>query len=151
MPALSIHIERMNNRRFIDLLFLRASNDVRIQFLRYTFVGTAAFAVDFLSLWALTEFLNVYYLVSAAVSFVAGLAANYLLSVRWVFGNRTIGNKGLEFGAFAVIGIAGLALNELIIWGLTEHLGFHYLISKIVSTVVVFLFNFFSRKYLLFR
>jgi putative flippase GtrA len=141
----------MNNSRFINLLFLRASNDVRIQFLRYAFVGTVAFAVDFLALWALTDFLNVYYLVSAAVSFAAGLATNYLLSVRWVFRNRVLGSKGLEFTAFAVIGIVGLALNELIIWGLTEHLFFHYLISKIVSTAVVFLFNFFLRKYLLFR
>jgi len=141
----------MNNSRFIDLLFLRTSNDVKIQLFRYTLVGAAAFAVDFLSLWALTDFLNVYYLVSAAASFVAGLATNYLLSVRWVFRNRAIGNKGLEFSAFAIIGIVGLALNELIIWGLTERLSFHYLISKIISTVVIFLFNFFSRKYLLFR
>ncbi len=141
----------MNEGRFIDILFLRASNSVKVQLFRYAFVGAAAFAVDFTSLWALTELLNVHYLVSAAVSFAAGLATNYLLSVAWVFRNRTIGSRSIEFGAFALIGIAGLALNELLIWALTEHWLFHYLVSKIVSTIIVFFLNFFARKYLLFR
>ncbi len=56
-----------------------------------------------------------------------------------------------EFAGFAAIGVAGLGLNEAILWMTTEAAGFHYLISKIIATAVVFLWNFAARKYLLFH
>jgi putative flippase GtrA len=121
------------------------------QLLRYAVVGGIAFVIDFGSLWLLTELAGIHYLLSAAIAFILGLTTNYLLSITWVFGRRSLENKWLEFGIFALIGIVGLGLNELIIWFFTEWVHFHYLVSKIVSTIVVFLWNFFVRRYLLFR
>jgi putative flippase GtrA len=51
---------------------------------------------------------------------------------------------------FAVIGLVGLGLNEGIIWSFTDLVHFHYLISKIISAIVVFFWNFFARKKILF-
>jgi putative flippase GtrA len=46
--------------------------------------------VDFGSLYVLTEYAGVYYLVSAAAAFLLGLSTNYALSVAWVFGTRAV-------------------------------------------------------------
>ena len=122
-----------------------------MQLLRYGVVGGVAFAVDYGSLWLLTELCGVPYLVSAAISFILGLICNYVLSTHWVFGESRLKNPWAEFAAFAVIGIAGLGLNELIMWAGTDGLHLHYMISKIVSTGIVFFWNFLARRFLVFK
>ena len=122
-----------------------------IQLFRYVFVGGAAFIVDFGSLFILTDFFGIYYLISAAIAFILGLIVNYALSISWVFNNRKLDNLTLEFGVFSLIGIVGLGLNEVFIWFFTAEVGFYYLISKIISAVIVLFWNFFARKYVLFK
>lgn len=127
------------------------AHTLSVQFLRYGVVGGVAFGVDYGSLFLLTEFASVHYLVSAPAAFTLGLLTNYLLSVSWVFDRRTLSNRSLEFFIFALIGAVGLGLNELVIWFLTEKASLHYLLSKLVSSAVVLLWNFFARRFTLFR
>jgi putative flippase GtrA len=122
-----------------------------IQFIRYTVVGGVAFSVDFGLLFALTDGFGLHYLISAAIAFLFGLTVNYLLSVSWVFDLRALADKRAEFAIFGAIGLIGLGFNELFIWFFTEHVHFHYLISKACATILVFLWNFVARKYILFR
>lgn len=51
---------------------------------------------------------------------------------------------------FALIGLVGLGLNELVLWLLTGLLGVFYLTSKIASVALVFTWNFAARKWFLF-
>ncbi|MBR5176124.1 MAG: GtrA family protein [Bacteroidales bacterium] len=121
------------------------------QLLRYAVVGGISFMVDYGSLWLLTEKAGLPYLWSAAIAFILGLICNYLLSTAWVFGESRIRNAWGEFLAFAIIGVIGLGLNELIMYGCTDGLGFHYMLSKIVSTGIVFFWNFLARRFLVFK
>jgi putative flippase GtrA len=137
--------------RRIIVLMSSDADGVSAQLLRYTLVGALAFVFDFVSLFGLTHYLGVYYLVSAGMAFLVGLSVNYILSVTWVFKKRSVQTKWLEFLIFALIGAVGLALNEVFIWFFTEITRFHYLVSKVGSTVLVYLWNFFGRKFALFR
>jgi putative flippase GtrA len=129
----------------IERLLRQPTDNTAIQLFRYTFVGGLAFLVDFGSLFLLTEFAG-----SAAIAFLLGLATNYVLSITWVFNRRRVSSRWLEFTIFGIIGIIGLGLNELIIWQATETLKLHYLVSKLIATATVYLWNFFARKYTLF-
>lgn len=142
---------RFKIKNILKKIFKQETDQTHIQFFRYIFVGGAAFLVDFGSLFILTQFFGIYYLISAAVAFILGLIANYVLSVNWVFNRRTLNSKTFEFGIFAVIGIIGLGLNELVIWFFTSELGTYYLISKIISAILILFWNFFARKFTLFR
>ena len=121
------------------------------QLFRYAVVGGISFVVDYGSLWLLTEKAGLPYLWSAAIAFILGLICNYLLSTAWVFGESRIKNAWGEFLAFAIIGVIGLGLNELIMYACTDGLGFHYMLSKIVSTGIVFFWNFLARRFLVFK
>jgi putative flippase GtrA len=138
------------NSRIGSLLFAK-SDKTSIQLLRYTFVGGIAYAVDFGSLFFLTEVVKIHYLISAAAAFILGLLTNYTLSIFWVFSRRTQTSKRMEFLIFAIIGLVGLGLNEGIIWFFTDLVHFHYLISKVFSAIFVFFWNFFARKKILFN
>jgi putative flippase GtrA len=127
------------------------TNNTLYQIIRYLFVGGIAFIVDFGLLYLLTEKVRIYYLLSASISFIAGLVVNYVLSIIWVFNNRIVSKKSVEFIIFTVIGIVGLILNNFLLWYFTEMLGLYYLISKIIATLSTLIWNFAARKLVLFR
>lgn len=133
----------------IHNLFFESSSNWVVQLFRYAIVGGIAFIADFGLLWLLTEFAHCHYIVAGSLSFIAGLLINYFLSTSWVF--KTVGcrNRNVDFVFFAVIGEIGLAINAGLLYVLTDHVGIHYLISKLIATVVVFGWNFTARKFLL--
>ena len=134
-----------------NTLFVDKAESTIVQLFRYTFVGGLAFIVDFGTLYLLTEFINLHYLISAAIAFSLGLLTNYFLSVKWVFSNRAINSRSIEFLLFTVIGLIGLGLNELFLWIFTDLLSIYYLLSKIITALFVYLWNFLARKYFLFN
>ena len=131
-------------------IFVNSTNSTFVQLFRYGFVGGIAFVADYGTLYVLTEYVHLYHLISAGVAFVIGLLVNYVLSIHWVFDEHSSSSKMTEFTIFAVIGIIGLGLNELIIYTGTDVCGLHYMLSKLISTIIVFFWNFFARKYVLF-
>jgi putative flippase GtrA len=117
---------------------------------KYFLVSLAALAVDYGLLVGLTSGLHVYYLVSAAVGFSAGLVLNYALSVAFVFRERRLQSRPREFVGFMLIGVAGLALNEALMKAFVETAGLGYALAKIPATGVGFTFNFVARRFILF-
>jgi putative flippase GtrA len=136
---------------YLKSLFKGKTNNPFLQLFRYTFVGGLAFLVDFGLLILMTEYFHIYYLLSAGIAFVFGLIVNYYLSINWVFNSRVVENKLFEFLVFTLIGIVGLGLNELFLWLLTDKLLLYYIFSKVITTFIVYFWNFFARKLLLFN
>ena len=133
-------------------LYLRLVNrELLIQFFKYLLVGGVAFTFDLGTLYFFKEFLGVHYLYSAAAGFLVGLVINYILSITFVFSNRTLTDKRMEFIIFALIGVVGLFLNEAIIYFFTGIIGLHYLNSKFIAAFLIYFFNFCARKIILFR
>lgn len=136
---------------FIQKLFTSKTENTFIQLFRYFFVGGFAFVVDYGTLFVLTEFCGVNYLISAAIAFILGLIVNYLISIIWVFGQRTVENRWIEFAIFSGIGLIGLVLNEAIMYLGSDVLGLYFMLSKLCSTGIVFFWNFFARKIILYK
>lgn len=127
-------------------LLIAPTDNGLIQFFRYAFVGGIAAVVDWAVLWGL-ESLGLHYLLSAVVSFFAGLATNFLLSKLLVFNGQKarVGNAG-EFIAYAAIGAVGLLMTLGIMYVFTEWLHLYFMLSKIIATVIVLVWNFLARK-----
>ncbi|MCL1829945.1 MAG: GtrA family protein [Oscillospiraceae bacterium] len=145
-----------------DIFFNPAKNRM-IEFIRSLFVGAAAFAADFLTLALLKELGDINTLVASTLGFVVGVTVNYLLSNFWAFRSSNVDNAIMRFTIFVLIAIIGLIINNLIISLFDETLADmqlfgefiqpkrYYMVGKIVATIVVFFWNFFSRKLLLYR
>ena len=137
-------------------LFSGDTENTFIQFFRYLFVGGLATVVDWAVSYILFRFVFGENLAELAnsLSFVAGLAVNYILSTFWIFKNSKVKSKLVEFLGFAAIGLVGLLMTIGItalfrIW-LEDVTNLYQIIAKIVSTAVAFFWNFFARKILLF-
>ena len=117
---------------------------------RYLAASALALAIDFGVYTGLIRLAAVHYMVAAPIGFALGLATIYALSVRWVFRQRRLVDRRAEFALFAAIGLAGMALNQIIIYAAVAMMPGFYEIAKVISAGVVFCFNFISRKLLLF-
>ena len=138
-------------QKLIQRWFIIRTDNWFIQLFRYCFVGGFAFLVDYGLLVLLTEVCGLHYLVSATISFIAGLVVNYLLSTSWVFRKSKLENKWAEFAIFAIIGVVGLLLNNLLLYLFTDLARIHYMISKLLTTALVMIWNFGARKIILFN
>lgn len=127
-------------------LFIQKTNNTIIQFIRYIFVGGVAAVVNIGMLYIFTEIFSIYYLISNVLSFTLGLIVNYLLSKKFVFQDSTSISKQNEFLVYTIIGVIGLVLDTLFVGLFTNIFGMYYMISKIISTVLVFVWNFLARK-----
>lgn len=134
----------------INRLFINKTDNTYVQGFRYLFAGAAGFITDFTILFILTHFLDIFYLISATVSFTVGVFITYLISIYWVFQQKSHRKRTSEFILFVLIGIVGLILTLGLLWLFTEKLHIYYLISKIIATIIVYIWNFFARKKLLF-
>lgn len=132
------------------ILFENTTN-LFIQLFRYTLVGGLAFVVDFGLLFFLTEYVRLHYLISATISFLAGLLVNYVISTQWIFRDSKIKNKKVEFVLFGLIGVIGLILNNVLIYLFTDVVGLYYILSKLVTAIIVYMWNFLGRRYFLFN
>lgn len=130
----------------IGKLFRDPTDNIMIQFFRYVFVGGTAFVVDFFFLYFFSDICGIYYLVSAVFSFIISVLVNYVMSTRWVFNQDNIENKVVEFNLFMLISTIGLVFTEILLYFFTDICGIHYLISKIISAVIVLFWNFLARR-----
>lgn len=116
------------------------------QFMKFGVVGVIAFVIDFGLLAVLTSGLGVNYLVSATISFTVSVVFNYFASMRYVFTHKEGMSRRREFVIFVVLSVIGLAINNGLMWVGVEFLGLFYLVTKIIATVVVTVWNFITRK-----
>lgn len=116
----------------------------------YTAVSACALLVDIAILWILVNFFSWWYLAAATVSFLTGLGLTYSICVTHVFKHRRLKDPRIEFLSFAVIGAVGLGINTAVIGFAVKYLGLHYLLAKCAAAGCSFVWNFISRRQLLF-
>ena len=116
---------------------------------KYLVVGGICTIVDIGLLYILTEYVGIYYVLAAALSFTMGVTLNYFMCTGWIFEESKIKNKGIEILFYLIISIIGLLINVFVIWLLTNFVALHFMLSKFLATALTLIWNFCSRKYLL--
>ena len=116
------------------------------QIFKFGIVGGICFLIDYIILFICTDIFNIYYLISSIISFTISTIFNYILSVKWVFNVKRQNEKKKKFIIFVTFSVIGLILNQIIMWFGVEILSIYYMITKIISTIIVMVFNFITRK-----
>ena len=135
--------------RFRPLLAEPTENTI-IQLFRYVITGASSFLVDFLLLFLL-ELAGLYYLPASAVSFLVGISCNFLLTKFFAFKSvdPTVGPTAEVF-VFAAISGGGLVLTMVLMYLFTSRLQLYFMVSKLISSILVFFWNFLGRKFILY-
>jgi putative flippase GtrA len=126
-------------------------------------VGGISALVDMGVLYIMTEFAfdgkkdGIALTLSVATGFVFGLIVNYLLSQLFVFTSKAQREKGKKASAFfiyAVVGLIGFVLTELLMHiGMlfVSHEGLWYILLNCFVKGVVLIWNYVGRKIFVYR
>ena len=129
-----------------DICIVNAAKKIAAQFAKFGVVGFIAFLIDYGLLILCTEMLGISYLVSATIGFVVSVIFNYVASMRFVFTHKEDMSRTKELVIFVVLSVIGLGINDGLMWLGVDGLGWHYMLVKIIATVVVSIWNFVTRK-----
>ena len=124
--------------------------DLAEQFLKFGVVGALATVVDYGILMLLSQVAGWDPLPASVVSYLVSLAFNYLASMRYVFERRDDLSRRRELAAFVALSAVGLVINSLLIEAGTTYFGDGALsvtLTKVLATLVVGIWNFWSRKH----
>lgn len=116
----------------------------------YLVASTVAFLLDIGLLAAQVSLLDISYLAAAAVAFLVGTLFLYWASVTHIFGYRKLTDPNQELGIFLGIGVVGLGVNLITMYGLVDGLDLHYLLAKVFAAALTFGVNFGLRRAMLF-
>lgn len=123
------------------------NNSLLVQFIKYCLVGGIATIFDW-GTYSITLFLfNINYQICTIAGFILGLIVNFMLSKKMVFKEKSKVGK-YEFIMYVVIGVIGLLFTTGLMYIFVEKLIFNPLVSRMLTTVLVLIWNFVGRKLL---
>lgn len=121
-------------------------NKLIYQIISFGGVGILCFIIDFGILYVLTNVFGMYYLISAAVSFIISVTVNYILSVRYVFNISEDNSVFRNWLFFVIFSVIGLILTEIIMKIGVDIYSLNYMVTKVGATIIVMIYNFITRK-----
>lgn len=117
------------------------------QLVSFAVVGGISTLIDFIVLFIMHEKMSINYLIGTAFAFIIATTFNYWASMRFIFKSRyDKDEKAKEFTIFLVLSIIGLILTQVLMMLFVERVHLEVMLSKVMVTVFVMLFNFISRK-----
>ncbi len=133
----------------VKILHLHLSEEkehLLVQIFNFAIVGVIATLIDFVFLYLFKEVCHFHVVVANSLSFAISVIYNYFASLTFVFDVDKSKSQGRNFVIFMVCSIIGLGLNDLLVWVVTDVCHIYYMVSKIIATVFVMIFNFVTRK-----
>jgi putative flippase GtrA len=122
-----------------------------MRIVRYFFVGAVAAVVDIGLFTVFARLLGYDYLIVAGCTFVVATLVNYALSVRHVFKSGARFGRSLEVALVFAVSAMGLAINLGVMFVAVDKLGLDLVLSKILATGIVFLWNYQLRANFVFK
>lgn len=139
--------------KFKELFFYPTENGF-IKFFRYCFIGGIAFVADYFVFAAASLVLpdnSLSIAVATVLGFIFGLITNFGLSKLFVFTETaSTESSAAEFLIYAAIGVVGCGLTVLLMLLAVNILNINKYAAKIIVQVIVLVYNYMTRKILLY-
>jgi putative flippase GtrA len=132
--------------RFIQAVFRKL---ISPEFLKFATVGGISALIEFAIFNWLFKF-GMDYLIANVVAFAITNIVTYILSRIYVFGSST-GNKVMEAVLFFLCLLGALAISQFVLWVLVDYANMDELFAKGIAMAIAIVWNFFSRKYIVFK
>ena len=142
-------VSSMVVRLFLNIIHLDVSDKtfhLLLQIFKFGIVGVVATIIDFIFLYLFRDIVCFSLVVANTLAFSISVIYNYFASLTFVFDVDKSKGKKRNFVIFIVCSVIGLGLNDLIVFVVTDWLGIYYMISKVIATLFVMVFNFVTRK-----
>jgi putative flippase GtrA len=109
------------------------------QLLKYLSVGLVGVIVDFVLLYLFTEFLGLFYLISATLSYIFGITANFILNKKYTFKfeQNKFRKNFKAFSSYFIVSISSMVITLLFMSLAVEFLNLDYMFAKIIISLLM--------------
>jgi len=121
----------------------------RYQFAKYVIVGTSGFVLDMATLIYFKEHLGMMPVMAVVVNQMIVLTYNFSLNKWWSFKNKEIPHKQLV--RYLTLAGFNYAFSVLTMWVFADLLGQDYRIVRLLTVMLMVLWNFLLYKYWVYR
>lgn len=115
----------------------------------YAVIGVFSASIDFAVYTVLISITDIAYWIANVLGVSCGMTTSFLLNRRYNF--QVMSRPMLRFLLFVAVGLSGMGLSSLIILGFVKYDIFNPIVSKLLSVVVVSLYQYLLNKYLTFK
>jgi putative flippase GtrA len=117
---------------------------------KYVVSGGSSAVMNVGTLYALTEYAHIHYLVSAVIAFFVAFFMSFLLQKFWTF--KDVGTEGMhrQMMWYLLLSLANLGINILLIYSLVEFVHLWYVAAAITSGALLAISNYFIYKHVIF-
>lgn len=106
-----------------------------LRFMRFAVGGGTALVMYYIILYVLTEFVDVWYVVSSAIAGILSFGINFILQKFWTFRNHDKRSMPKQVAWYAVMKLCLLVAGTALLYWLVEYLHLRYLIASAILTV----------------
>ena len=121
-----------------------------IKFLKFCVVGFSGMLIDFGITWLLKEKARINKYIANSTGFILAATSNYIWNRVWTFESKN-SEIAVEYLSFILISVAGLGINNFVIFLLNDKLKFNFYLSKLIAIGVVTIWNFVMNFIITFR
>ena len=107
---------------------------------RYSVVGCTATAVEWVMFFILNVVCHVQYRIAVVISMMVSTFSNWAVGRLVMFPGT--GSPAKEIGKIFLTGFMGMSFNLLLMWIMVDKLAWPAMASKIIATLVVFVWNY---------
>lgn len=117
-----------------------------IKIVKFVIVGGIATVISGIVFFLCDHFLKTSVLISNSIAFIISVIYNFWASCKYVFEVDKNKNKIRIFTEFIVFALLGYFLTQLILWLTADVLKWNHMISWLIATIIVMVFNFITRQ-----
>lgn len=121
-----------------------------IKFLKFCAVGFSGMLIDFGTTWLLKEKVRINKYIANSTGFILAATSNYIWNRVWTFQSEN-DQIAVEYLSFILISVAGLGINNFVIFMLNDKLKINFYLSKLIAIGVVTIWNFLMNFIITFR
>jgi putative flippase GtrA len=123
---------------------------LKFEFIKFFIVGGVSTLIDWGTFFVLSILLGFYYQFSLIFSYTLGAITNYYLNKNFTFHNNSK-KIVLQFTTFFSLALFSLFVSMLIMYLFVDILFMHEMLSRMITTALVFILNYAMHKYITFN
>lgn len=115
----------------------------------YGIIGSCSSGLDFLLYSLFVEVFGLHYILSNCISVLAGISTSFVLNRTYNF--KVKDKTKTRFAIFLTVGLCGMLVSNFILYLCIDVMNWNKIVSKLLSIVLVVVFQFVLNKYITFR
>jgi putative flippase GtrA len=123
---------------------------VKLQVFKFLLAGLFCASIEYVLFVFFVNVLYINYLIANPIAIIIAIGINYFLSIVYIFGKSSY-SKTNEVLAFIIFSALAIGLNQSVLWFFVEIIKLDIRICKALAIIIVASFNFFTKKYIVFR